>query len=326
MSGWAHARAAARLHLGFIDLNGKLGRHFGSIGLAISGQDAEVIARVAAAGLLDVHGADTARARQAAQQTLAWLGRSGGVRIDVNAVAQGHAGLGAGTQIALAVASAVAALVGRRRPARELAPVVGRGARSGIGIAAFDGGGLIVDGGRGPATRVAPVLARHEFPAAWRAVLIFDDTCEGLHGAAERHVFSAAPPMSEADAAALARWCLVGLLPAVAEQDFSAFSRAVAEIQARVGAYFAPFQGGAVFSSPRVAAAVTDIRRTFDLHGVGQSSWGPTGFVFAPDAETAAAVRRHGAARGAGLRYQVVCGVNRGAVIETGDAADGAPA
>jgi len=113
-------------------------------------------------------------------------------------------------------------------------------------------------------------------------VLIFDDTCEGLHGAAERHVFSAAPPMSEADAGALARWCLVGLLPAVAEQDFPAFSRAVAEIQARVGAYFAPFQGGAVFSSPRVAAAVTDIRRTFDLPGVGQSSWGPTGFVFAP--------------------------------------------
>jgi len=88
MSGWACARAAARLHLGFIDLNGELGRHFGSIGLAISGQDAEVIARLAAPGLLDVHGADAARARQAALQALAWLGMSGGVRIDVNAVAR----------------------------------------------------------------------------------------------------------------------------------------------------------------------------------------------------------------------------------------------
>jgi predicted sugar kinase len=39
--------AAARLHLGFLDLNGGLGRTFGSIGLAIDGFDTRLVLRSA---------------------------------------------------------------------------------------------------------------------------------------------------------------------------------------------------------------------------------------------------------------------------------------
>ncbi|MGD9602805.1 MAG: beta-ribofuranosylaminobenzene 5'-phosphate synthase family protein [Gammaproteobacteria bacterium] len=290
MSDWVEVRAPARLHLGFVDLHGGLGRRFGSLGLAITGQDAVVRACRGAPGELDVQGMHAARARAAAERMHAWLAPTAGTRVRVAHAARTHAGLGSGTQLALTVAHAVAMAHGRTLGARELAPIVGRGARSGIGIAAFDAGGFIVDGGHGAVTRVPPVLARLEFPLTWPIVLVFDDAHAGLHGAAERQAFHAAPPMSPTLAAELSRWCLVGILPAVAEQDFAAFTRAVDAIQARIGDYFAPFQGGAAFTSPAVAAALADVRRTFALDGIGQSSWGPTGFVFTPGSEVASAV------------------------------------
>ncbi len=317
MSPIIHVRAPARLHLGFVDLHGGLGRCFGSIGVAITGLDAEVSAQLTVGEVLDVHGMETARARAAATQTRAWLQARQGLRLEVRAVAPSHAGLGSGTQLGLAVAQAVATACGQSHDVRELAPVVGRGARSGIGIAAFARGGLLVDGGRGPSSPLAPLLARLEFPTAWRIVLVFDHAHQGLHGAAERSAFATLRPMSEQEAAALARWCLVGLLPALAEEDFVAFSRAVAEIQARVGGYFAPVQGGAAYTSGSVAAAVAEIGHEFKLQGIGQSSWGPTAFIFAPSQTCAEAIREFGRARHHAVRLQIVAGCNHGAVIES---------
>lgn len=312
-------RAPARLHLGFVDLHGGLGRRFGSIGLAITGLDAEVRAEQAAPGVLEVNGVQTASARDAAEKTRLWLQERAGLRLDISAVAPRHAGLGSGTQLGLAVASAVTAAFARECSARSLAPVVGRGVRSGIGVAAFEVGGMLVDGGRGSETPTAPVIARLAFPSDWRVVLVFDDEHLGLHGTAEHAAFATLPPMAEFEAAVLARWCLVGLLPALAERDFARFSLAVAEIQARIGAYFAPYQGGAVYTSARVAAAVSAIRRAFNLRGVGQSSWGPTAFIFAPSAACAEAIRHFGEAgqgNGSSLRFQIVMGCNHGAIIE----------
>lgn len=312
-------RAPARLHLGFIDLHGGLGRRFGSVGLAIEGLDAVVTARPAAPGTCDVRGVDAARAASLARRVLAALGPALGVEVDVRQVAPAHAGLGSGTQLGLAVAAAIAGTLRRERSPRELAALVGRGQRSGIGIAAFEGGGLIVDGGRGSGAHSAPCIARLPLPPAWRAVLVFDEAHRGLHGADERQAFASLPPMAEAEAAVLARWCLVGLLPAVAEADFDLFARAVAEIQARIGAYFSPHQGGSLYTSPRVAALLAAVQRRHGLRGAGQSSWGPTGFVFTPDAAVAADVEqeivRH-PSLGDGLRVQTVTACNRGAIIE----------
>ena len=311
-----YVRAPARLHLGFIDLHGGLGRRFGSIGLAITGFDAEVSAQRTTSGVLEVSGKALVWAREAAAQTRDWLAVQAGLRIAVSAVAPSHAGLGSGTQLALAVAQAVASACEHPCDARELAPVVGRGKRSGIGIAAFAHGGLLVDGGRGQSSLLAPLLVRLEFPPAWRIVLVFDHAHQGLNGVAERTAFANLPPMSEQAAGALARWCLVGLLPALAEGDFAAFSRAVAEIQARVGAYFAAAQGGAAYTSEGVATAVAEIGREFTLQGIGQSSWGPTAFIFAPDDACAEAIRDFGEARHQALHFQIVAGCNHGAVIE----------
>ena len=76
-----------------------------------------------------------------------------------------HAGLGSGTQLALAVARALAEVHGVKADAPGLARAVGRAQRSAIGTFTFAGGGLVLEGGRYPETgRVSPLLARLPFP------------------------------------------------------------------------------------------------------------------------------------------------------------------
>jgi beta-ribofuranosylaminobenzene 5'-phosphate synthase len=227
-----------------------------------------------------------------------------------------HAGLGSGTQLALALGYAVARLAGHDVTARDIAALTGRGARSGIGAGVFEQGGFVVDGGRGPLTDIPPIIARQAFPAVWRIVLLFDVTAIGLHGPAEVEAFRRLPPFPTEQADRLARLTLMHVLPALAEGDFPTFAAAVTAIQATVGDHFAPAQGGR-FASPRVSRWLEWFKR----HGatcLGQSSWGPTGFVILPTAGEAAsllAAAKEGRSADDPVRFRSVAGRNAGARI-----------
>ena len=97
--------------------------------------------------------------------------------------------------------------------------------------------------------------------------------------------------MDATDAADLCRLVLMQALPALAEADLAAFGDAITRLQERLGDYFAAAQGGR-FASPRVAAALARLDR-LGATGIGQSSWGPTGFAFARDADEARWLGRH---------------------------------
>ena len=120
------------------------------------------------------------------------------------------------------------------------------------------------------------------------------------------------------NAAHLCRLVLMKALPALAECDIGAFGSAIKEMQARLGDYFAPVQGGSRFSSPDVGAAL-GLLENAGAFGIGQSSWGPTGFAFAPSSEEAErlleSARRHPRCRQLDIR--VCAGLNRGASIIT---------
>src|SRR5204863_4895447 len=133
---------------------------------------------------------------------------------------------------------------------------LGRGARSGLGIGLFRDGGFVVDGGRGPATRVAPIIARLPFPAQWRVLVLLDPTRQGTHGHDEIEAFAALPEFPEAIAAHLCRLVVMKALPALAEGDIADFGAAIAELQQRLGDYFSSTQGGSRFTSPQVAACL----------------------------------------------------------------------
>lgn len=306
--------APARLHMGFMDLNGSLGRSFGSLGLTISGLATVVDAEVAETFSAD--GAEAVRALAIARRLASLRGLPGGARISVRQAIPAHAGLGSGTQLALAVGTALARLNDVDLSPRSIAEAADRGARSGIGIGAFETGGFIVDGGRGNTDAPPHVIARAAFPEAWRVLLIFDSRQQGMHGSSEAAAFRTLPTFPGESAAQLCRLVMMQLLPALAEQDIARFGQAVSTLQQVVGDHFAPAQGGR-FASPAVAEVLAWLASE-GVAGVGQSSWGPTGFaILASEVEAQDVLRRVRTRWPAPetLSFMVCQGLNSGARI-----------
>ena len=227
-----------------------------------------------------------------------------------------HAGLGSGTQLALAVGSAFAALGGVRLDPQEIASRLGRGARSGIGIATFAFGGVVLDSGAHQGA-LPQLVSRLPFPTDWRVLLIFDKELSGLAGASEIDAFGQLPDFPESEVTELHRRITRNAMPALAAHDFATFCNEVGQLQAAMGAYFAPLQGGP-YASAKVSQAL-DWLRGQGVSGLGQSSWGPTGFAFAAsEAEGQALLRGLRAEiRHRGLSFELAQGRNEGAKIET---------
>lgn len=306
--------APARLHLGFFDLNGELGRRFGSLGITLDAPVTQLA--VEPAGELSGVGPSSVRALDFAERLVRRLRLYDGLRIVVERAIPEHAGLGSGTQIAVATGVAIARLYGRDTTPREIAGILDRGHRSGIGIGSFESGGVLYDGGRDDSDGLPPILGRFDFPEAWRILLIYDRRRQGIRGSAETDAFRNMPPFPADLSAGLCRLVLMAALPALAEENVDRFGEAVAELQRVIGDYFAPVQGGR-FASP----AVSEVLGWFEaqgIRGIGQSSWGPTGFALIGGKVEAhsllQAVRKKWASSGY-LEFAVCRGRNTGGTI-----------
>lgn len=316
---WARVEAPARLHLGFLDLEGGLGRRFVGLGLAIDGLATDL--RVERAARTQFLGLEAARV-EALHARFCRLWPLPPVRVEVVRAIPPHAGLGSGTQLALALGRALAELVGLRPSTAAIARIARRGARSGIGVAAFEQGGLLLDGGTAAGEEEPPpIVSRLIFPDDWRLLLVLDPSRAGLAGEAERRAFARMPPFPADQAAHLCRLALVCVLPGIARRDFALACRGIGEIQRILGEWYAPLQGGQPFTSPAVGEAVAWLRAQ-GLQGIGQSSWGPTGFALLPDSGSAARLRdeaqRRFADRLPELQFAVVRGRGRGAIVASG--------
>jgi beta-RFAP synthase len=307
--------APGRLHLGFLDLAGGLGRRFGSLGLAV--EDIATVVTLRRAGGAAVDGPEALRAGR----HLTVLCEAWGVReppaLRIERAIPPHAGLGSGTQLGLAVGLGLARLLGRDETPAEVAMLLDRGARSGIGVGAFAQGGFLVDGGKAEDDAAPPpVIVRLPFPPDWRLLLIHDPAALGVHGRAETAAFRALAPFPAERSAHLCRLLLMRLLPALATAELAPAADALAEIQRAMGDHFAPFQGGHRFASPAVGEAAAWLAAK-GLTGIGQSSWGPTGFALVPDEEQAQRLVEAATARFPMLGFRAVAARNRPGEIET---------
>jgi beta-RFAP synthase len=314
--------APARLHLGFLDPSGTLGRRFGSIGMMIDGMATSIHLALAADNRIDAapparH--ELVRARRLVRRLQATTGRQEPLALNISQALPPHVGLGSGTQLALALGRAFSEIHRLELTTAAIANLLDRGGRSGIGIAGFDHGGVLVDGGPRAGACAPPVLARFDFPRDWRVILVQDPARSGLHGDSEKAGIARLPFFEQARAAHLCHLVLMQILPALAEADFAPFAAALSELQAIVGEYFAPIQGG-VYTSPAVAQLM---RWIGDHHpaAVGQSSWGPTAFAIVPSETQAREVlgqARASAALDPRLVATIVAGRNQGARVIRG--------
>ncbi|MGB9987421.1 beta-ribofuranosylaminobenzene 5'-phosphate synthase family protein [Salarchaeum japonicum] len=286
--------APARLHFGFCNLSLSHERLYGSLGVALAEPRTVVTAAPA-----DSVVCDHPDAREHAERAVDLLDVPG-VRVTVEEELPRHVGLGSGTQLALAVLKAVARAHDCDPHVRERAPALGRGGRSGVGVAGFERGGFVLDAGH-PTERftarapepggwtVPEIAARHELPDDWRFVLALPDADPGRHGDAEESSMRAA--VEDADpgvADSIAGLVVRRVLPAAAEGDRGRFGRAVAELGRLNGQWYADEQGGVY--RPPAGAVVDSLRESPAVSGAGQSSWGPAVYAVT-DATHAAEVR-----------------------------------
>ena len=271
--------AGARLHFGFQNLSLAHERLYGSLGVAL---DAPRVA-VEVEAIEGVR-CDNDRARPYVERAIDVLDVPG-ADVTVERTLPPHVGLGSGTQLALTVLAAVAVAHGREIRVRTLAPRLDRGGRSGVGVAAFESGGFVLDCGH-PVERftadrpergeweVPAVAARHEVPDDWRFVVALPEAEPGRSDDSEddsmRAVVERADPAIADDIAGV-----VGrrILPAIADGDRESFGAAVAEVGRLNGAWYADEQGGVY--RPPVGDVVAALGRSSAIAGAGQSSWGP---------------------------------------------------
>jgi len=277
MSAQVSVTAAARLHLGFLDMNGGLGRKFGGIGLALDSPATIVSLKRASSN--SVAGLEAERACQLLSVTQQILAPSRHFQLTIHQAIPAHSGLGSGTQLALAIAAALRKLENLPLNAAADAAMLSRGARSGLGAGLFEQGGFVVDGGRGPSTLTPPVISHTPFPQEWRAILVHDPSAIGLHGTDEKAAFAALPPLSESASGEICRLVLMQLIPALAEKEFAPFGEALTRIQEIVGDYFSPAQKNSRYTSKSVERLIMRMGE-LGAAGLGQTSWGPTGFAF----------------------------------------------
>src|SRR5439155_13231819 len=194
-----------------------------------------------------------------------------------------HAGLGTGTQLALAVARGLSEAWKLPVKPVDLCLRARRGARSALGFHGFFQGGFLVEAGQTSDSKISPLVTRLPFPEAWPIMLVVPSWKMGIHGVEEsdafRQLLSDGIPLQQIDR--LCGLTLLGLLPAVVEHDFKSFGEALFDYNSLAGEAFTKAQGG-TYASPRIAELIQFIRRQ-GIAGVGQSSWGPTVFAIVED-------------------------------------------
>jgi len=238
-------RTPARLHVTLLDLNGELGRVDGGVGISLEEPNVILEAESIENGMI-VEGDHSGRVQEVARKIIKAYNLKNDVRIRLLKKYEEHIGLGFGTQLSLGIGFALTNLYGIHVTPRELAKVVQRGGTSGIGVAAFQDGGFIVDAGHtyGPGKQKQnflpssaskapppPVISRLPFPEDWLIVLAIPEASKRIHGSFEVDLFTKYCPIPIEEVQSLSHLILMKLLPSVIEKDIVEFGKAISLIQ-----------------------------------------------------------------------------------------------
>jgi beta-ribofuranosylaminobenzene 5'-phosphate synthase len=277
----------SRLHFGLIDLNGELGRINGGFGVALRKPSWKII--------LDKN---IEKNHSNYTKTIDILLQKLDTKFKFKTLATqnfqilneipNHVGFGSGTQFALAIAWLYAEFNKLVFSSREFAKIVNRGGTSGIGVASFDQGGFIVDGGHsfGPDKETnsflpsafsqahpPPVLFQYKQPLSWQFIIITPSKIKGLSGKEELAAFQKQCPLPADEAEKLSRLLLMKILPSIIEQDIATLGYGLIEMQTKFKRF-----GMEQYNNTIVEEVLTYFRKNKLIFGSGISSFGPTIF------------------------------------------------
>jgi len=243
---------SSRLHLTLIDLNGERGRLDGGVGITL--KKPNLIIRARPNGEFktifteenleeDLIKEYTAKIEKAAEKTLSHIENIKKFDFIIERTFPAHSGLGSGTQVSLAIAKLITGFYGMEMDSWELAKIVGRGGTSGIGVASFEHGGFIVDGGHSKMEKTdflpssasqaspPPVIARYDFPEDWNIIVAVPRIDRLVSGKREVNIFQEYCPIPLGEVERLSHIILMKMMPSVLEEDIDTFGEAINEVQ-----------------------------------------------------------------------------------------------
>jgi len=306
--------APSRLHFGLWSLDTPGTRQFGGVGAMVDQPNLRL--SLTDASHFQVSGANAGRVVEYAGRWAEFHHQPlPNCLLKIEATIPEHAGLGSGTQLALATAAGLNAFVGLpSQTPPELALSVGRGLRSAVGTYGFVFGGLVVEQGKLPDEPISPLDCRIDMPDAWRFVLVRPQGLMGLAGTQEIEAFAGLASTPQSVTEELIAMTRDGLVPAAATADFPTFAQTLYQYGRLSGEFFATRQGGP-YNGPVLTALVEQLRARGHI-GVGQSSWGPTIFVVLPSHAAATSLANDLTTEGTPLDITVTSPCNSGARIE----------
>ncbi len=308
----------SRLHFGLLELAPGHPNRFGGLGLMIDWPGVVVRIEPARLSSTSIQPSVTAeiadRIAKAVRLTEEGLGQrlppEWNVRLAECPVL--HSGLGLGTQLSAAVSTAVRLAITHnltqspdihwqnffswsdenaatiQQQLEDLVRLTGRGKRSAIGLRGFLTGGLVFDLGHSASAvefeqgvRSRTFDTSHVYlPSAWRVVLITDRRSSDMHGQIEDELIQEAASASASrreELLALSSLCM----RSATQGDYPSFVECLERYMLHAAELFKQIQHG-LYRNSTIANRV-DAASTCGLRAVGQSSWGPTVFGFAPD-------------------------------------------
>ena len=285
----------SRLHVTLIDLNGKYGRIDGGVGITTKNpklvmeaeggyDDIQVKFSPQILSNLNMDITDDYKEKiiSAASKISEFLNLNEGYHFKLSKIFPSHSGLGSGTQLSMAAAKLILKLNDKDHNSPEIAEIIGRGGTSGIGVASFDTGGFIVDGGHKSSLKKSflpssaskasppPIIARYDFPQDWKIIMVIPHVERKVFGDGEVNIFQKYCPIPLREVQELIHVLLMKLMPAVIEQDLDDFGQAINTVQ-NVG-----FKKIELELQHSLIHELIENMRTAGAAGVGMSSFGPT--------------------------------------------------
>jgi beta-ribofuranosylaminobenzene 5'-phosphate synthase len=283
-------KTPSRLHFGLVDMNGEIGRIDGGIGLALEAPHTTVEVKKSDKIQVECESEPEIidRLETAIKNVCDHYGLPGAY-INVLERPLPHVGLGSATQTFLGAAHGICKLHNIEASSPELAYLVGRGGTSGIGVAAIQTGGFIVDGGHrfrrdenskhgySPSSassgmKPPPVLINYDFPD-WD-ILVVVPLGEGASGLREIMLFKVVCPVPLDQVQQMCHIILMQMLPSILEEDIEAFDQSMVAFQKR---------GFKIFELRAQTQLLYDCLQFLKDNGglgVGMSSWGPAIYAF----------------------------------------------
>ena len=260
-------QANSRLHLGFLSLNSQQQYSYGGIGVSIDKYP--TISSISKSNEFTSN-----LSKKLNNQILKYLKNNNlslNIKIECHESPIQHIGLGSGTQLKLSIEELISKYYG----INDDINIFNRTYRSGIGFNSYKKGGFIVDC---PKKNLSNnhIIFKNTFPKSWKIILLFDSKHTGLHGKTEKYFFSQSN--SNNLRKQLSDIVINEIIPSILYKDFDIFANGLTKFQKLNYLFYSSIQKS-LYLSMDIAKVIDDISKIFNV-GVGQSSWGPTSYIF----------------------------------------------